>query len=210
MKRRYQKAAEPASLKATDILYSLTRSAAVLRRLQTLEGKPYSALARALLPWVGSEKRPTAKLLQQQLGVSAGVLGRWLQLCYADLLALLETDASVLSAGPVEHWLYVHGQRRTVEVRCRLPVTPRLHEQVELPLIAAEAGNSQFYVQTITYELVNDQLVVHIALKPGYYNAYVERLLERALFEEELSIHELLDLSRYQLEDRLRELYPRG
>ncbi|UOQ81001.1 hypothetical protein [Hymenobacter sp. 5414T-23] len=139
--------------------------------------------------------------------MSAAVLRRWLEVSYADLLTLLATDSSVLSSGTIEHWLYLHGRRKMVEVRCRLPITPRLHEQVELQLVAAEAGNSEFYVEAVTYELMDDGLIVHLALKAGYYNAYIEGLLQRALFEDEISIHELLELSRFQLEDRLRELY---
>ncbi|GGG35628.1 hypothetical protein [Hymenobacter glacieicola] len=207
MKRGKQKSTELPPLKAADILYSLTRSAAALRRLQALKEKPYSLLAGTLLLWVGREEKLTAKALQQQLGVSAAVLRRWIEVCYADLLALLETDASVLSSGTIEHWLYLHGRRRTVEVRCRLPVIPRLHEQVELQLVAAEAGNSEFYVEAVTYELMGDEIIVHLALKAGYYNAYIEGLLQRALFENEISIHELLELPRYRLEERLRELY---
>ena len=156
---------------------------------------------------MGGEQVPTSKELQQKLGLKSALFRRWLEACYADLLVLLATAADVLQVQSVVHHLYLHGPRRTVEVQCRLPVTPRMHEQVELPLVGAEAGEHTYYVNDITHALELDRQVIHISLMAGYYNAYVEQLRERAYFEGKLTFYDLKELSGYELREKLRELY---
>ena len=197
-------------VKSSQILSNLTTSRAALQRLLAQEGKPYAPLVTELLAWVGSEQVPTVKALQEKLGLKSALFRRWLEACYADLIGLLATEADVLHAQDVVHHLYVHGPRKTVEVQCRLPVTPRLHERVELPLIGAEAGEYSYYVNGITHALELDRLVVHISLKAGYYNAYVEQLREQAFFEGKLTYNDLRELSGYELQEKLRELYGRN
>ena len=92
-------------------------------------------------------------------------------------------------------------------MRCRLPITPRLHEYVELALVRAETGDLGYYVASITHELEFDKLIVHIALVAGYYDPYVEMLRRRAYFEEKITFQEEQQWSRFELQERLQELY---
>ncbi|MBD2717317.1 hypothetical protein KBK19_19920 [Microvirga sp. STR05] len=123
------------------------------------------------------------------------------------MILLLATDAQALQVQQIEHVLYLHGKRKSAEVRCRLPVTPRLHEHVEVDLVWAESGESSFYVISITHELQQDRLLVHVALVPGYYDLYVDMLRRRAYLEEEITLQEEQQWSRFELEERLQELY---
>ncbi|MDU0369554.1 hypothetical protein ACFPAF_04040 [Hymenobacter endophyticus] len=192
------------------MLYNLTKSRAALQRLLAQEGKAYAPLVTELLPWVGSEQTPMAKELQEKLGLKPALFRWWLEACYADLIGLLATEPDVLQVQEVVHHLYLHGKRKTVEVQCRLPVTPRLYEQVELPLVGAQTGEYSYYVDGITHALEMDRLVIHISLQAGYYNAYVEHLRERAYFEGRITFKDLTELSRFELQEKLRELYARN
>lgn len=195
--------------KSSQMLYSLTKSRAALQRLLAQDGKPYALLVTELLPWVGGEQVPMVKELQEKLGLKPALFRRWLEACYADLIALLATEADVLQVREVVHHLYLHGERKTVEVQCRLPVTPRLYEQVELPLVGAETGEYSYYVDNIIHVLELDRMVIHISLKAGYYNAYVEHLRERAYFEGKITFKDLTELSWFEMQEKLRELYGR-
>ncbi|GAA3943199.1 hypothetical protein [Hymenobacter algoricola] len=197
-------------VKSSQMLYNLTKSRAALQRRLVQEGKPYAPLVTELLPWVGGEQVPMAKELQEKLGLKPTLFRRWLETCYADLIALLATEANVLQVREVVHHLYLHGKRKTVEVQCRLPVTPRLYEQVELPLVGAETGEYSYYVDSITHALELDRIVIHISLKAGYYNAYVEHLRERAYFEGTITYNDLTELSSFELQEKLRDLYGRN
>jgi hypothetical protein len=126
------------------------------------------------------------------------------------MILLLATDTQALQVQQVEHVFYLHGKRKTTEVRCRLPITPRLHEYVELNLVWAETGDLGYYVASITHELELDKLVVNIALVPGYYDPYIEILRRRAYFEEKITIQEEQQWSHFQLHDRHKELYGDG
>jgi hypothetical protein len=197
-------------VKSSQMLYNLTKSRAVLQRLLAQEGKPYAPLVTALLPWVGGKQVPMAKELQEKLGLKPTLFRRWLEACYADLIALLATDPDVLQVREVVHHLYLQGKRKNVEVQCRLPVTPRLYEQVELPLVGAETGEYSYYVDNIIHALEHDRIVVHLSLKAGYYNAYVEHLRERAYFEGRITYKDLTELTPFELQEKLRELYRKG
>lgn len=198
------------TVKSSSMLYNLIKSRAALQRLLALEGKPYAPLVTALLPWIGGEEVPMIKELQQQLGIKPALLRRWLETCYSDLIGLLATEPDVLQVREVVHHLYLHGKRRTVEVQCRLPVTPRLYEQVELPLVGAETGEYTYYVNGITHALEHDRMVIHVSLQGGYYNAYVEHLRERAYFEGKITYNDLVELTKFELHDKLRALYGRS
>jgi hypothetical protein len=54
-----------APLEVKRMLYSLTRSKAVLQRLQEMESREYAPLLVSLLMWAGREELPTLKALQQ-------------------------------------------------------------------------------------------------------------------------------------------------
>ncbi|MBW3127288.1 hypothetical protein [Hymenobacter profundi] len=204
MKRPVELPKEP--LEASKMLYNLTLVKPVLLKMQQ-NGKTYVPLIKLILVTDTEEKRPTGKAIQQQLGISAAVYRRWLDLLYADFMALIATDADVLRFPDIEHVFYVKGQEEIVEVRCRLTVTPRVGEEVELWFLSAFAREGTFYVSRVTHEYLQDKTLIHITLQPGYYDAYFAHLLARALFEDRWP-REAWGMSDYQQKELLRKLYP--
>jgi hypothetical protein len=130
MKRPIEVPKEP--MEASKMLYSLARVKPALLKMQQ-GGKDYVPLIGVILEMEPEEKTPTGKAIQQRLGISAVVYRRWLDALYADFMALIATDADVLQFMDVEHVFYLKGkEEKSIEFRCRLAVTPRVGEGVDL------------------------------------------------------------------------------
>lgn len=195
-------------MEAPKMLYNLARVKPALMKMQQ-GGKDYAPLIGVILEIESEGKTPTGKAIQQRLGISALVYRRWLDALYADFVALIATDARALQFTDVEHVLYLEGQGEGIEVKCRLAVTPRVGEEVELRFLSAFANDSTFYVTHITHEYVQNKAVVHIALRAGYYDAYFSHLLSRANFENRWP-REAWKMRDYEQKELLRKLYPQG
>lgn len=187
------------------MVYNLSRVKSALVKMQP-NGKDYSPLIGVILTLDPEAKAPTGKAIQQQMGISAAVYRRWLESLYLDFLALIATDADVLQFRDVEHIFYTGGKGTNAEVRCRLAVTPRVGEAVELYFVSAYAGEGTFYVSNVTHEYLQEKTLVHITLRPGYYDAHFTRLLARAWFEDRWP-QEAWGLSDYAQKELLREMY---
>jgi len=206
MPRRYSPEEVP-PMKSEDMTRDLLKLPQVLRRLaaQPLEWQP---LAKALLVVDREARTPTGKQLQQALGVTPARFRRWLDALYAAYLQLLETDADAVTFQQVEHQLLLSGRRASQAFSCRLPNTPRVGEQLQLDFLRAVTGESMFHVDDITHDFTDDRYVVLVHLKPGYYSGYRRQLLERARFEETMSIPVEFQAPTYLLDDFLRQRYP--
>lgn len=191
------------------MLYNLTRVKPALMLMKMQQGRAYTPLIGAILEIDPEGKTPTGKAIQQQLGVSATVYRRWLDALYADFVALIAMDMNALQFMNVEHVLYLHGQGESIEVKCRLAVTPRVGEGIELSFVSAFTNDSTFYVTHITHEYVQDKAIIHIALRAGYYDAYFSHLLSRANFENRWP-REAWEMRDYEQKELLRKLYPQG
>lgn len=206
MKRRVE--TPPESMSAGKMLYNLSRvKPAMLKMQQT--GKDYLPLIKVMLGLDPETKTPTGKAIQQQLGISPTVYRRWLDSLYMDFLDLIAADADVLQFRDVEHIFYTGGKGSSAEVRCRLAVTPRVGEAVDLFFVSAYAGEGAFYVSNVTHEYLQDKILVHITLRPGYYDEYFTHLLARAWFENRWPL-EAWELSDYAQKELLRKMYPKG
>ncbi|QIL78320.1 hypothetical protein [Hymenobacter sp. HDW8] len=207
MPRSYQPEETP-PMKSEDMTRDLVKLPLVLRRLagQPTEWQP---LAKVLLA-VDSETRvPTGRQLQQELGIPPSRFRRWLETLYAAYLNQLETDADAVEFKQVEHQLILTGSRASQVFSCRLPVTPRVGEQLQLDFLRAVTGEYMFYVESITHDFTDGRYVVLVYLKHGYYNAYQHQLRERSRFEETISLSVGYHAPDYLLDDMLRERYPR-
>jgi hypothetical protein len=206
MKRPIEVPKEP--MEASKMLYNLARVKPTLLKMQE-SGKAYAPLIGVIQGIEPEGKTPTAKAIQQQLGISATVYRRWLDALYMDFVALIAADVDALQFTNVEHMLYLEGQGEGIEVKCRLAVTPRVGEEVELRFLSAYTSDSTFYVTHITHEYLQDKVVIHMALRAGYYDAYFSHLLSRANFENRWP-REAWKMRDYEQKELLRKLYPKG
>jgi DNA-binding transcriptional ArsR family regulator len=163
MPRLFKQEDVPA-MKSEDMVRDMLELPQVLRRLaeQELEWEP---LARALLEIGSATATPTGKLLQQKLGLSASKYRRWLDALYDAYLNLLENDADAVLFEQVEHQLILTSRRASQAFSCRLPVTPRVGEQLQLHFLRAVTGESMFYVESIIHDFTDGRYAVLVYLK---------------------------------------------
>ncbi|UOQ75296.1 hypothetical protein [Hymenobacter cellulosilyticus] len=194
-------------MKSEEMTRDLVTVPKVLRRLaeQNAEWQP---LAKVLFALDSDAKVPTGKKLQQDLGISPSKYRRWLDALYAAYLHLLESDADAVPFKQVEHQLILTGQRASQTFSCRLPITPRVGEQLQLDFLRAVTGEYMFYVENIIHDLTDGRYSVLVYLKHGYYNAYQHQLKERSRFEETIGLDVFFHAPDFLLDDLLRERYP--
>lgn len=194
-------------MKSEDMTRDLVTVPKVLRRLveQNAEWQP---LAKVLLAVDSDAGVPTGKRLQQDLCLSPSKYRRWLDALYAAYLHLLESDADAVVFKQVEHQLILTGRRASQTFSCRLPITPRVGEQLQLDFLRAVTGEYMFYVQSIIHDFTDGHYTVLIYLKDGYYNGYQQQLRERARFEETIGLDVSFHAPDYLLDNLLRERYP--
>ncbi|UYZ58072.1 hypothetical protein [Hymenobacter latericus] len=191
-----------------DMLYSLLQVRPAMEKLYG-QKKEYAPLIAALMDLPPDAKLPTAKSLQQQLGISAAVFRRWAENWHDDFLGLIQEDADVLQFRQVEYLFCVPGPRDYITFLCRLAVPPQVGEGVELGFISGVTGSAIYHVDNVAHEYLHDKIQVVVRLREGYYDPYVHHLCHRARFEKTLTWEEESQLSGYAAEKRLYEIYGR-
>lgn len=195
-------------MSAWKMLYNLSRIKPALLKMQS-NGKDYAPLIGVIQTLDPEAKGPTGKAIQQQLGISAAVYRRWLDALYQDFMALIAVDADVLQFTEVEHIFYVGKEATRAEVRCRLAVTPRIGEDVELYFLSAFLQNGTFHVTQVTHEYLQGKTLIHISLEEGSHDVYFTHSRARAQFENKWPM-DAWQLSNYRQRELLLKLYPKG
>lgn len=169
-------------LPSTQLLYSLTHERPAVEKLVAM-GKVYEPLLRLMLALPNTDKQPTGKTLQQQLGITSAVYRRWLETWSADFWELAQAeDTGFLDFSSVEHVFELHGEEQSVWFRCRLGVTPRVGESVELPFVLRRSW-ATYYVDAVQHTYRNGRTEISIILRQGRYNSYLQHLRHKARFE---------------------------
>ncbi|GAA4033299.1 hypothetical protein GCM10022409_16990 [Hymenobacter glaciei] len=148
-------------------------------------GKVYEPLLRLMLAWPAAEKQPTGKALQQQLGVNSAMYRRWLDNWSADFWEMAQAeDTGFLDFSSVEHVFELHHLEQSIWFRCRLAVTPRVGEAVELPFVLRRYWNT-YYVDAVQHAYRNGRTEISIILREGRYNSHLQHLRHKARFEHD-------------------------
>lgn len=195
---------EPISTK--HLIYGLLQARPAMHKMREMN-KEYEPLIAVLLLLDSEAKLPTAKVLQQQLGIGAGVLRRWLEAWHSDFLSLIENDADVLQFRQVEYLFCVPGPRDYLTFKCRLAVPPQVGEGVDVPFVSGATGSGVYHVDSVSHEYLHDRIMVTVRLRDGYYDPYIRHLRHRARFEKTLTWEAASKLSWLEEEERLYELY---
>lgn len=200
---------EPRSCRARDIIRCLARAKSTVARLQH-RGKAYDALIARLLTIGEEDSCPASKDLQTQLRISPARLKRWLKDLYTDFVTALREEADFLQLPQVEHLIILNGREGVATILCRLPVTPRVGEELRVPFLWAETSSDSYYVYQVRYEFEDGKVLVVISARFGSYNQHYHYLRDQAQFEKRLSPLTALNLDEYQIENLIRKQYPPG
>jgi hypothetical protein len=197
-----------APLRVQEMLRDLSRARPGLTKLRG-KGKDYDPLIDVIVA-IGPKDwpLPASKALQEQFGINAAKLRKWLDALYWDFMTAIEEDPDLLQFRQVSYLFCVPGFRDYRTFQCRLPVPPRVGDTVMLPFISEVTGSSRYYVDSMHQEYQDDQVCVVVNLKRGIYNQHMAYLIDQALFEGKLTYGMLIELGDYRIEDYLRTLYP--
>jgi hypothetical protein len=204
MKTPVEEYKEPRDSK--QMLQSLILVKTALRRLP-LPGKAYAPLVGLILELNWAEKPPTANALQKQLKIDGKLYRRWLDALFTNFLALIEADTDALQFTDVEHLFFVDGWFENIEFRCRLAVTPRFGENIELPFLEAATGSTAFYVNRITHEYQQGKTVITLSLRAGRFNSYLHQMGQRARYDNKFE-RKAWGMSDTELTEYYRAMYP--
>jgi hypothetical protein len=147
---------------------------------------------------------PSVKDLCKSSGLSYGKVRRYIDDIYHDLVLDDEARAG-FAFTKVRFDFMMRGRRkRFLDLEAnRLPVVPRVGEEVSLPFFSAYLGETTFYVDKVEHIFDEEMQVVTIWLRPGYYNAYWHYRKDKAMMDEELPFADWLDLEEYELKMKL-------
>ncbi len=86
-----------------------------------------------------------------------------------------------------------------------LPVVLNRYDTFIFNFIKGKVNETYFWVEDISYTHEYGKSCYQVDLKGGYFNSYRELLLEKVKFMNAISLHDLIESSEYDLDDKLRE-----
>ncbi|EAZ83059.1 hypothetical protein [Algoriphagus machipongonensis] len=148
---------------------------------------------------------PSIKEISKRFNIKYDKLRKYLHLIYQELIGegVAKIPFEFKNITYVFNIYYdLKKQNLSFESRC-LPVIPRVGESISISFFYAYFGYSHFYVEEITHEFLEDQQIVRIQLRPGYFNSYWRFRKDQAEEEGELAFDDLYNLNEYQLKVKL-------
>ena len=110
----------------------------------------------------------------------------------------------------VEHHFLMDGYSNRAFFACKLSVTPRVGEELEVPFLERYIGSGHCHVHRVVHRYEEDRTLITVWVLPGQYNQHYEYLKDRAEFERAIDFRTLIMGNRYEVEKILREEYPNG
>ena len=148
-------------LPSTQLLYSLMHERPAVEKLVAM-GKVYEPLLRLMLARPATEKMPTGKACSSNWASLQPVYRRWLETWSADFWELAQAeDTGFLDFSSVEHVFELHHSEQSVWFRCRLAVTPRVGEAVELPFVLRDSW-ATYYVDAVQHTYRNGRTEISL------------------------------------------------
>ena len=80
---------------------------------------------------------------------------------------------------------------------------PRVGENITIPYLSAKFRYSTFYVDAVYHNFYDEVHTVDINLKCGLFNSFWKNRLDEAKFKNELPFMDFLNLSEYELKEKL-------
>jgi len=158
------------------LIGSISSMASVSQKLLGV-GKPYEKLLleiRKLDP-EGDEPCPTDRAIIKTLGINPNIYRKWMNQIYTDLIALMkDVDNPGLVMKKLEHHIICSEQDKRLFFITTLPETPRVGSSFQLEFYRPVFGNDQFYVDNVSYRLLDDIMIVSIYLRTSFCNEYVK------------------------------------
>ena len=145
--------------------------------------------------------------LAQVFDIKPDKVKRFISQIYEDIFELNDQKKELFQLDSIKVLLFFKYFEEGSAMYYSLPVIPRKYELFTFPFIAAKLGVNRFWVKRVEYEIENDEMIINIWLQGGFANEYREMLLQRAVFENEISVMEELEDNGHALDNKLLQLY---
>lgn len=174
--------------------------------LQQNNGKPYNEF----LEWIiekqyfkNIEGIPIKKIAVLS-NYSNVKISKWLREIYNDILELNQKNPILFY---VEKGFNVELHFEHYDDYCifnfTLPTVPRIYDRIGFYFIKAAMGTNYFWVKDIMYYIEENEVQIIISLHGNILNKYRELMLDKALFNNEINLH---DKFHFEIDNELKRL----
>jgi hypothetical protein len=192
--------------RSIEIFIDLRHAKPTVAKLRNSE-KGYDFLIDEIMEMVEGKPYPRNKDLQMKYNLQPAKLKKLIDTLYEDFHAAIFDNPDMMTIEKASYWIYGEGYKGHFGFSCRLPVTPRVGEKLDLPFVRALVGTTSFYVSRIDHEIEGNEQLINITLKQGSYNRYFNFALDRALLENRISISQYFQLPNFELEKIIHHWY---
>jgi hypothetical protein len=154
------------------------------------------------------EERTSIKKIAESFGEKPVIVTKWIHLIYDELIELNYYNPSLFRNGGIPVTLFFSYFDSHSSLAVNLQAIPRQYERFSFSFIKAKLGTDRFYVESISHDYQNGSSRIMIYLEGGSENKYRDWLREKALFYRHIGFWENWHLKEFQIDDRLKELYP--
>lgn len=166
---------EPQTYSSGDLIIGISRLPNLSQKLIG-KGKSYEKLLLTILELTKEQDAPLplCKSLMKICGIKSYHCTKWLHSIWGDLVQLMQDENKPqFEAGRMEHHLdcsLYNGLRFTLITS--LAETPNIGHVIHLKFLIPLTAITAFYVQDISYELLDGKMIVHVRLTNHLYNTY--------------------------------------
>lgn len=147
---------------------------------------------------------PSLKSFSDMAGINYDKARKQLTEIYENLCSFEFNETNPFEFNQTEIWLRLAGlyKSKVIQVN-QLPFLPRIGETIQFVFFKELIGTEFFYVDNIYHELTDNKQKIHISLKYGTYNSYWQLRKDRAEELGEISCHDCITKSDYELKNQL-------
>lgn len=173
---------------------------------------PYSDFLRWLVEnkyFKDRSSRITVKGMAADFKSDAAKISKWLRQIYDDIFELNESNPELFQKEGIKVKLNFKTYDSRVNFHTSLPALPRIHETVVAYFFHAKLNANYYWIDDIEHVFHNGVMQIIVFLKGGFINRYREFLLDRAVFEEYISLYEAMTNYDFRIDEKLKKYYQR-
>lgn len=169
-------------------------------------GKSYNDFLKLILEqqYFKSHEKNSIKKISELIGYPSAKISKWFREIYEDILELNEVNPSLFcSTKGVEVGLHFKYLDNYCFFKTSLLVLPRKYETFEFFFIKAKLGFTSFWVKDVHHTIDDNKSYISVFLEGGILNTYREFVLDKALFEGNLSFFDVYKKFDFEIDELL-------
>ena len=193
-----------------EILFALESEYQWLDLLKS-RGKPYDSLIELIQEYGAKSDSSISvtlsiKSIAERINRKAIEVTKWLNEMYKELFDLNETSPELFASAegfPCEFIFTEALNKHSVCFTLWMQTKLAAGEHFVWTFINPKLGTGIYYVDTVEHSHENGKHLQTYYLKSGYFKPYRKYLLDKGLFLDLISLHELIEFPEYHIDDLL-------